>query len=443
MDLITSAIVAAIEHGAPDMATPDIRYRYEQLKAAIQDRATDAQAILAAIKALEADPASAPQRLLLQQQLSTANAAGDMALLFAAQELRHQIDLVVQPAARGAAPVQAPSPAMTNEADYATVKVFFATDRKLDASQPVDRRFGGLRGAAVSYGSCDISIPRDHRMGQLESKSLWRLEFRNDPAKHVLLLASTVQDQDDFFATLSAQLQAASQQSALLFVHGYNVSFEDAARRTGQISYDLGFGGVPLFYSWPSQGDVAAYIVDEGNIEWSQPHMTAFLSDVLSKTDAQNVYLIAHSMGNRGMTRAIAALVEQQPALAQRLTEIILAAPDIDAEVFKRDIAPALTRHQNPVTLYASSEDMALAAAKKVYGYPRAGDSGSGMVIIDGIETVDATGVDTSFMKHAYFAEKYSALSDIFYLIKDNKRADQRLLQRIDVAAGHYWTFKK
>ncbi len=442
MDLITSAIVAAIEHGAPDMATPDIRYRYEQLKAVIQDRLNDAQLILAAIAVLETDAASAPQRLLLQQKLSDAKAADNMPLLFAAQALQHQVALAAtpQPVSRGAAPAAAP---LVNEPDYATVTVFFGTDRDLDESQALAQRFGGQRGAAVSYGSCDISIPRDHRMGQLESKSLWRLEFRNDPTKHVVLLAAKVQDQDGFFATLTAQLQAANQQSALLFVHGYNVSFEDAARRTGQIAHDLGFGGVPLFYSWPSQGDVSGYLVDEGNIEWSQPHMTAFLSDILSKTEAQNVYLIAHSMGNRGMTRAIAALVEQQPALARRLTEIILAAPDIDAAVFKRDIAPALTKHQNPVTLYASSEDRALEAAKKVYGYPRAGDSGSGMVIIDGIETVDATGVDTSFMKHSYFAEKYSALSDMFYLIKDNKRADQRLLERVDVAAGHYWVFKK
>lgn len=450
MDLITSAIIAAIEHGAPGMATPDIRYRYQQLKDIISARLAEADAVLDAITALEGEVASNEQRFMLLQRLSKANAAANMELLFAAQALLHQVSLSPAPIPESMPPpglktgaVATAAAAPQAQPNYATVRVFFATDRALAAQQPPARRFGGQRGAAVSYGSCDISIPRDHRMGQLESKSLLRLELHDDPARHVLLLTMTLQRQDVFFATLAAQIGASTKQSALLFVHGYNVSFEDAARRTGQIAYDLGFDGVPLFYSWPSQGDVSGYLVDEGNIEWSQPHMTAFLADFLGKTDAQNIYLIAHSMGNRGMTRAIGTLLAQRPDLARRLTQIILTAPDIDAEVFKRDIAPALTSHGNAVTLYASSEDVALAAAKKVYGYPRAGDSGSGMVIIDGIETVDATGVDTGFLKHAYFAEKYTALSDMFYLIRENKRADQRLLKRVDAAGGHYWIFKQ
>lgn len=455
MDLITSAIIAAIEHGAPDRATPEIGQRYQQLKDIISARLAEPGAVLDAITALEGEVGSSEQRFMLLQRLSKANAAANMALLFAAQALLHQISLASAPepviretmppssaksGAKSGASFGAAPPAQPN---YATVRVFFATDRALDPQQPFAQRFGGQRGASVSYGSCEISIPRDHRMGQLESKSLLRLELRDDPARHVLLLTLTLQQQDVFFTMLAAQIGASDKKSALLFVHGYNVTFEDAARRTGQIAYDLGFDGVPLFYSWPSQGDVSGYLVDEGNIEWSQPHMTAFLADFIGKTDAQNVYLIAHSMGNRGMTRAIGTLLAQRPDLARRLTQIILTAPDIDAEVFKRDIAPALTSHGNAVTLYASSEDVALAAAKKVYGYPRAGDSGSGMVIIDGIETVDATGVDTGFLKHSYFAEKYTALSDMFYLIRENKRADQRLLKRVDTGGGHYWIFRQ
>ena len=58
------------------------------------------------------------------------------------------------------------------------------------------------------------------------------------------------------------------------------------------------------------------------------------------------------------------------------------------------------------------------------------------------METIDATGVDTSFMKHSYFAEKRSALSDMFYLIRNQARADQRFLDPVDTLAGRYWTFK-
>jgi len=132
----------------------------------------------------------------------------------------------------------------------------------------------------------------------------------------------------------------------------------------------------------------------------------------------------------------------QKPAVASRLREIILTAPDIDAEVFRRDIAPGLTQAAS-VTLYASSDDLALVASKKVHKYPRAGDAGSGLVVLKGIETIDATGVDTSFLAHSYFAETRSVLADIFYLVRESKRADQRFgLRPAQSSNGAYWEFK-
>src|SRR5450830_1784282 len=439
MDLITSAVVAAIEQGAPGHAPAAIERYYQQLKTAL-GKFDSAATILTAITALEADSSSDPLRLALAQALSTAKVPDDMASLFAAQGLLGQLRL---PSA--SVETVEKSGVVSN---YAVVRTYFATDRQRDLGKPPAQRFSGARNApsaeqdTLSYGYCDISIPRDHRMGQLESPSLWRLEFRDDPAKHVVLLSAEVQDHDNFFAALKIQIRASAGKSAFVFVHGYNVSFEDAARRTGQMAYDLGFDGAPVFYSWPSRGDLAGYTVDENNIEWSTPHITAFLADLLASTQAAQVYLVGHSMGSRGLARAVADLLATQPQLAQKITELILSAPDIDAAIFKHDIAPQLAGARNPVTLYASSQDLALAASKAVHGYPRAGDSGAGMLIVAGVETIDATGVDTSFMKHSYFAEKRSALSDMFYLIRNQARADQRFLDPVDTLAGRYWTFK-
>ena len=449
MDLITSAVVAAIEHGAPGHAPAAVASHYQRLKQAIA-KFDSAAAILAAIAALEAEPSNTQLQLALSAALATAKVPDDMETLFAAQGL---LDALQRPPSPLPEVETAPAPADKSAvvSNYAVVKVYFATDRQRDLGKPPAQRFSGERSltggnggsdGALSYGSCDISIPRDHRMGQLESPSLWRLEFREDPAKHVVLLDATVQDHDSFFAALKTQVRASAGKSAFIFVHGYNVTFEDAARRTGQMAYDLGFDGAPVFYSWPSRGDIAAYTIDENNIEWSTPHLTAFLADFLANTAAAQVYLIGHSMGNRGLARAVADLLAAQPQLAQKITEIILSAPDIDAAIFKHDIAPQLAHARNPVTLYASSQDLALAASKAVHGYPRAGDSGAGMLIVAGVETIDATGVDTSFMKHSYFAEKRSALSDMFYLIRNQARADQRFLDPVDTPAGRYWTFK-
>jgi esterase/lipase superfamily enzyme len=449
MDLITSAVVAAIAHGAPGHAPDTVASHYARLKQAIA-KFDGAAAILTAIAALEADPADTRLQLALSAALSAAKVPDDMETLFAAQGL---LDALQRPLPQAPEVETVPSPADKNAvvSNYAVVKVYFATDRQRDVGKPPAQRFSGERSITggnggsdgpLSYGSCDISIPRDHRMGQLESPSLWRLEFRDDPAKHVLLLGTEVQDRDNFFAALKTQIRASAGKSALVFVHGFNVTFEDAARRTGQMAYDLGFDGAPAFYSWPSRGEVAGYTIDENNIEWSTPHLTHFLADFLASTDAAHVYLVGHSMGSRGLARAVADLLAAQPQLAQKITELILSAPDIDAAVFKHDIAPKLAGARNPVTLYASSQDLALAASKAVHGYPRAGDSGAGMLIVAGVETIDATGVDTSFMKHAYFAEKRSALSDMFYLIRNQARADQRFLDPVDTLAGRYWAFK-
>jgi esterase/lipase superfamily enzyme len=280
-------------------------------------------------------------------------------------------------------------------------------------------------------------------MGELESPSIWRLELREDPAKHVVLLNTTISAKEKFFADMAARVRQSPRSNAFLFVHGYNVAFEDAARRTAQITYDLGFEGAPVFYSWPSQGTTSAYTVDEQNIEWAQANLRSFLEDFFARSGAQNVYLIAHSMGNRALTRAVSSLLTDKPALRNRLREVILTAPDIDADVFKRDIAPALAATGRPVTLYASSEDLALVASKKVHGYPRAGDSGQGLVVVPGIETIDATHVDTSLLGHSYFAEARSVLSDMFYLIRNGQRADQRFgLRPVDAQVGRYWEFK-
>lgn len=343
-------------------------------------------------------------------------------------------------------PQAAPKPvykASAPELNYAVVRVFFATDRNLTGSEKPAEKFGTDR-STLTYGASDISIPRDHRMGETETPSIWKLEFREDPAKHVVLLNATIQSKDEFFAGLAERVHASKQASAFLFVHGYNVTFEDAARRTAQISYDLGFDGAPVFYSWPSQGKTPAYTIDEQNIEWAQANLKSFLADFFARSDAQNVYLIAHSMGNRALTQAVASLMAEKPDMRPRLKEIILTAPDIDADVFKRDIAPALAAAGRPITLYASSDDLALATSKAVHGYPRAGDSGSGLIVVPGIETIDASGTDTSLLGHSYFAETRSILSDMFYLVKDGQRADQRFgLQGINNEAGRYWIFKK
>jgi len=217
------------------------------------------------------------------------------------------------------------------------------------------------------------------------------------------------------------------------------VAFDDAARRTAQITYDLNFAGAPVFYSWPSQASLSGYTTDENNVQWSEANLKGFLLDYAQHSGAKDIYLIAHSMGNRALTGAVKSLFMEHPELKGRFKEIILTAPDIDADIFKRDIAPALAAGCDKITLYVSDGDKALLASKEVHGYSRAGDSAAGVVVVPGIETVDASGLDTSFLEHSYFAESSSVLSDIRKLVLEQMRAAQRGLQRVTVNGAAYW----
>jgi esterase/lipase superfamily enzyme len=230
--------------------------------------------------------------------------------------------------------------------DYAVVRVFYGTDRNDTGDDDPADRFGPERGS-FAYGSCDVSIPRDHRMGELEEPVIFK--FLADPSKHVVLLDVDRVDADSFFVRVSRRIDRSSTREAFVFVHGYNVTFEDAARRTAQMSYDLAFDGAPIFYSWPSAGSLDGYARDESNIEWTTPHLREFLSDLALRSGAESIHLIAHSMGNRGLTRALADLAGTEARA--RFEEIILTAPDVDAEIFTRDILPRMRAEGSRITL--------------------------------------------------------------------------------------------
>jgi len=48
------------------------------------------------------------------------------------------------------------------------------------------------------------------------------------------------------------------------------------------------------------------------------------------------------------------------------------------------------------------------------------------LVVVPGVETIDASHVDTSLLGHSYFAETRSVLSDMFYLIRTGRGLDMR-----------------
>jgi esterase/lipase superfamily enzyme len=190
------------------------------------------------------------------------------------------------------------------------------------------------------------------------------------------LLRTERQERDDFFSEIHAAMQAARESGetphALFFLHGYNVTFEDAAIRAAQIGFDLEVPGATAFFSWPSRGSVAAYPADEATIEASQQAITDFLVDFTENCSAEKVHVIAHSMGNRGLFRAlqrIAANVEMEGKV--EFGQVFLAAPDVDRDLFL-DLARLYPEHTERTTLYASDGDLPVHLSTELHEAPRA-----------------------------------------------------------------------
>jgi len=334
---------------------------------------------------------------------------------------------------------------------YKVIKVFFGTDRKLipDAKIPRDF-FKKDRGQSINYGTCEVSIPRNHVTGNLETPFMLRKYFEK-PEKHIVLMRIDLCKQSQFMDDLRLAATTGKSNEALIFVHGFNNTFEDAARRTAQIAHDIQFSGVPMFYSWPSEGNLSkdAYIRDGNDANQAISYLKLFLKDIVENANFSSVTLLAHSMGNHTLTQAFMALMSEiGAAKLQVFKEIILAAPDIDADTFRDLIAPALISSKSKVTLYASSTDEALIASKEVNGAPRAGDSGTGLVVIKGMETIDATNVDTNLfwgLRHNYVADERNVLSDLHYLIEKSLRASFRhgLDPIPNTVDPQYWKFRK
>jgi len=322
------------------------------------------------------------------------------------------------------------------------VDLFYITDRAPDGDGGLF--FSGERGD-LSYGISRISIPPDHVMGEHEEPSLLKFEWSHEEDKHINIRDVLKLNRGEFTARLNRAVEASPDNKLMVFVHGYNEEFPDTSRMVAQFADDLKFSGPVILFSWPSQGSLTGYTVDETNTEWAQLHFVEEMSALLEQVPVHSIYLVGHSMGNRIIGNAMITLSsERLESDLVLFREIIMIAPDIDADVFRMDMAPRLTRTGVNVTLYASSKDRALMASKAFHGYPRAGDSGENLVVVEGMETIDASDVSGGLLGHSYFAEDRRIMEDIYGLLQTGQRADDRFgLEAVDTGQGRYWTFRK
>lgn len=311
-------------------------------------------------------------------------------------------------------------------------EVLYATTRQVAASTRFGPQYGSRRESRVRYGTARVTVPGRHTPGCLESPGeLFGLPILPDIDKHVLLRSARESANAEFFRQVAALVARSPRSEVLVFVHGYNVSFEDAVRRGAQLQHDLNFGGVIIVFSWPSRGQPLEYMSDRTAAGASAHHFEGFLRTLRLQSGATAVHVLAHSMGNEVVTRALEHFGQRREVVVQ---EVVFTAPDVDQEEFVQRL-PSMGVAARRLTLYASANDLALKFSQGFARYPRAGQAGRSLVVHQGLETVDASSMQLDFLGHSYFVAK-PVLSDLERIVVGRTPRQRGLRQ----TAG-YWRF--
>lgn len=298
----------------------------------------------------------------------------------------------------------------------------------------------------MKFGFCEVQIPKGHIQGELERPGrfiIW--ELPEDEKKHVVVKSIEEKDKDEFWKEFKTRVSGAANKNILLFIHGYNTTFEEAARRSAQLSWDLPFNGMSGFYSWPSSGKLADYFADEAKARSSGPALAEFLRQIIASTEAEQLHIIAHSMGSLILSLSLNRM-RQDSSIAddlEKIHQLVLGAPDIDQDEFRNTILPEFKNIGKRRTVYASDHDEALQYSSIVrHNRLRLGQVRDDVFLDKYIDTVEVSNVETD-NSHGYIFESKSLLSDLYFLLILGLGPLERRLREIKKNDFVYWLFPK
>lgn len=319
--------------------------------------------------------------------------------------------------------------------------VFFGTNRNTIYQRGALVGFGSELVGDTTYGICEVEIPDRRRVGTLGRPRWTKLFNRRDAKLEIKRLISL--NPELFWAHIQ---DVAEQQPVdsrpIIFVHGFNNSFESAVVRAAQIGFDLGVGqGIGLF-SWASKGQPIQYAADESATEASKYALADFIEAFVINSRDQRINIVAHSMGCRCLMLAIEVLASGRRPVLQAIDQIVLTAADVSNAVMPMQAAHALHTAKR-LTSYVSDKDRALSWSGRLHGGPRAGYMPP-VFVLNGMDTVAVNSDDLGTFGHTYVATSRIVLGDIFAVLRNNLPPSNRhgLVQEVD-GVNKYWRIKE
>jgi esterase/lipase superfamily enzyme len=244
-----------------------------------------------------------------------------------------------------------------------SVDMLVATTRR-SAENPGEL-YSGERGDGLSFADIAVSIPPDtaRKAGEVQ----WPKTIPGNPATDFVTTGVSRLDARATRAWLDSHGSAANKHRVLIFVHGYNNRFGDAVFREAQLVHDSNAEVTPILFTWPSRGSVFAYGYDRESANLSRDALEQLLDMLVGDPAVREVDILAHSMGNFLVLETLRQMAIRDRRIPAKIDDVMLAAPDVDVDVFRNDIADM--GHPHPkFTLFASRDDKALALSRWIWG---------------------------------------------------------------------------
>jgi len=312
----------------------------------------------------------------------------------------------------------------------------------------------GLERGLLTYWTSDKT--------PLDNFANWNQESAAD-FKNLLIAAA-----DQFPALPHGENE--DQKHVTFLVHGYNNGWKDAAGLYERVCRSLFSGtnglGLCISFDWPSFGNVLGYYPDRAHARECAIDLTEVLSElydwlaakqqatVKNPADAckAKVSLIAHSMGNYVLQKAMAAAWtrKNQPLLVTLINQLVMVAADVDNDLFETSSVDsgdgaALANLCYRITALYSGRDAVLGASAglKHFGTRRLGRSGLAVrppAMFDNVWDVDCSSffpktVDGFQIHSAYFSNRQT-----LRLMREILRGvDRTVLATMGLTEGTAW----
>jgi esterase/lipase superfamily enzyme len=419
------------------------------------------------------------------------------------------------------APILAPAPyvmlgeagrehyrGVPNHLKTSEIPVLYWTDRRdaasVDATSP---EYGPARSEITFYGVATVAPERDLTWGDLlvhstnpGSNADVRLEVTRITKDgnvgsvlsrlvvedgHLVYPDDAVEqflhDLDAFNAAMEPWLVEGDDNAAIVFVHGFNNTFDGATLRLAKTWHAIGRDGVPILFTWPAGSDAflkpVAYNHDRESGEFAVQSLKKLLFALALNDRIDRVHLVAHSRGTDVASTAIREIETElaaalgntpfaqvalgrnegelgesafltEPSDITKIDTLTLVAADMDLDVFlQRFVANRSGRAAERVLIYTSAQDRALGLADFFFdsdvrlGQATHEDFGPDVraliAALPGVELIECR-VKTKD-SHLYLFEHPATLSDMVLAIREGRPAGAEHGRPLKPVAPGFW----